>query len=196
MTGDPNGRLLEFADRLRQHRIAHTPKITGKALAEMLGWGPMKISLIERGRQPITEPELTEWARVLGVSDDERDDLLRELQAIRLDQARWKARIRTGGHEGAQRSFAELEQAARKIACFETAVLPGLVQTPGYARTVFEKSAALRGAGDDIDAAVAARMQRQQILYDETKTIELLIVENALRGGVASAAPWPARLTD
>ncbi|WP_033290440.1 helix-turn-helix domain-containing protein [Amycolatopsis jejuensis] len=180
MNEDPNVRLLEFADGLRQRRIAHAPVTTQKALAELLGWREMKVSLIERGKQAITEPELTEWTRVLGVPAKELDALQQELKAIRLDQARWKARLRTSGHEGAQKSFAELEHAAQKIVDVETAIVPGPVQTPAYARVAFEKLARFKGAGGDVAAAVAARMQRQQILYDETKTIELLMFEAAL----------------
>ncbi|WP_033294147.1 helix-turn-helix transcriptional regulator [Amycolatopsis jejuensis] len=65
MIEDPNARLLEFADGLRQRRIAHVPAMTQKALAELLGWPETTVSLIERGTQAVTEPELTEWARVL-----------------------------------------------------------------------------------------------------------------------------------
>lgn len=187
MSEDPTPRLLAFADQLRQHRVARTPKLTGKALASMLGWGPMKVSLIERGRQIITEPELTQWARALDLPEDVHIDLLRELRAIRLDQAEWKHRLRRGGHESLQRSFAEVERDARKIVCVETAVVPGLGQTPAYARAVFEKNAAFRGAGGDPDAAVAARMERQQIIYDGSKTIELLVFEAALRNGFVPA---------
>lgn len=187
MTEDPTPRLLAFADQLRQHRVAHTPKLTGKGLGELLGWKPMKVSLIERGRQIITEPELTQWARALAMPENMFIELLRELRAIRLDQAEWKHRLRRGGHESLQRSFAELEQNARKIVCVETAVAPGLGQTPAYARAVFEKNAEFRGAGGDADTAVAARMERQQIIYDGSKTIELLIFEAALRSGFVPA---------
>ncbi|WP_329064849.1 helix-turn-helix domain-containing protein [Amycolatopsis sp. NBC_01480] len=187
MTEDPTSRLLAFADQLRQHRVAHTPKLTGKALGELLGWRPMKVSLIERGRQAITEPELTQWARALDMPEDVFNGLLQELRAIRLDQSEWKYRLRRGGHEAVQHSFAAIEQAAGKIVGVETGVVPGLVQTPAYARAVFEKNAAFRGAGADVDAAVAARMERQQINYDGSKTIELLVFEACLHSGVIPA---------
>jgi transcriptional regulator with XRE-family HTH domain len=194
VTEDPSARMLEFADQLRQHRIAHTPKMTGQGLAALLGWRPMKVSLIERGRQSITEPELSDWARILGVPAAVHAELLQELRAIRLDQARWKGRLRRGGHETAQRSFAELEKAAKKIVAVETAIVPGPAQTAAVARIVFEKIAAFKGVGGDIDAAVAARMQRQQILYDEGKTIDLLVFEACLHGGVVPADLLPGQI--
>ncbi|WP_020660876.1 helix-turn-helix domain-containing protein [Amycolatopsis benzoatilytica] len=187
MTEDPTPRLLAFADQLRQIRVARTPKLTGRALAELLEWGPMKVSLIERGKQVVTEPELTQWARALGVPEHVHVELLRELRAIRLDQAAWKHRLRRGGHESLQRSFAEVEHDASKIVCVDTAVVPGLAQTPAYARAVFEKNRAFRGAGGDTDAAVAARMERQQIIYDASKTIEVILFESCLRSGFVPA---------
>ncbi|WP_134667825.1 helix-turn-helix transcriptional regulator [Amycolatopsis sp. CFH S0078] len=181
-------RRIEYGDRLKTHRVAVTPRLTGKALAERLGWRAAKVSLIEGGKQLPTEPELGAWAEVVGITADDLAALLEELRAIRLDDARWKARLRTGGHESAQRSFAEMEAAASTIVNFEPALVPGPLQTPGYARAMFASMAALKDAGDDLDAAVAARMQRQHILYDETKTIELLLAESTLRNAVAPAA--------
>lgn len=188
MTANLSDRRLQFGDRLKTHRVAVQPRLTAKVLAERLGWRAAKLSLLEHGKQLPTEPELADWADVVGITADEHAALLRELQAIRLDDARWKARLRTGGHESAQKSFGDLEAAATSIVNFEPALVPGPLQTPGYARAMFASMAALKGAGDDLDAAVAARMQRQSILYDETKTIELLLCESALRNPIAPAA--------
>ncbi|WP_020658411.1 helix-turn-helix domain-containing protein [Amycolatopsis benzoatilytica] len=186
-------RRIEYGDRLKTHRVAVTPRLTGKALAERLGWRAAKVSLIEGGKQLPTEPELGAWAEVVGITADDLAALLQELRAIRLDDARWKARLRTGGHESAQRSFAEMEAAAATIVNFEPALVPGPLQTPGYARAMFASMAALKDAGDDLDAAVAARMQRQNVLYDETKTIEILFFEASLRNSIASDAVMAAQ---
>jgi hypothetical protein len=60
-----------------------------------------------------------------------------------------------------------------------------LVQTPDYARAVFIAMSELKGVSDDVDAAVRARLQRQSILYDSSKKIELLLTEAALRTPIA-----------
>lgn len=56
---------------------------------------------------------------------------------------------------------------------------PGLLQTPEYARSIFAQAQLLYGHVD-VDAAVAARMQRQQVLYNTSKTFEFIMTETAL----------------
>jgi hypothetical protein len=49
----------------------------------------------------------------------------------------------------------------------------------------------LRGVAiDDIDAAVAVRMRRQQSLYDTTKRFEFLLAEPVLRWGLCPRRSW------
>ncbi|WP_290055681.1 helix-turn-helix domain-containing protein [Amycolatopsis solani] len=184
-------RAAEFGDTLAQLRSG--AKLTGRALAARLGWDPSKVSRIETGQKRPTEDEVKAIAAALGLSSEKTAELVAELKAIRLDQARWKARLRAGGHESTQVSFAAAERSAATIINFEVAVVPGLVQIPAYARAVFEASAKLNDSGMDIAAAVAARMKRQDVLYDESKDIYVLTHEMPLRSSVAPAATLTAQ---
>ncbi|MQA08435.1 MAG: helix-turn-helix domain-containing protein [Pseudonocardiaceae bacterium] len=176
-------RLLLLGDQLRQLRKA--AKITGKVLAQSAGWQPSKLSRLENGQQLISEQDLATWCEVLGLSKEDTAALHDEVRGIRLDQARWRNRTGTG-HEVLQQTFGEAEQAATHVRNFETGLVPGLVQTPDYARAVFTAFSRLSGAPDDADDAVRARLQRQTILYDSSKHIELLMTEAALRHSVAT----------
>ncbi|UUV34359.1 helix-turn-helix transcriptional regulator [Amycolatopsis roodepoortensis] len=180
---DPSDRRLEFGDRLQQIRKV---RMTAKDFADAAGWQRSKISRIERGQSLISDPDLTHWATILDVPADVVDELRAELRAIRLDDARWRARLRRG-HESVQWSFAEAEAKAAKIVVFESWIVPGLVQTPAYAEAVFRSMAELKDGGRDVAAAVAARMQRQAVLYDSTKNVQLLMTEAALRNPLADA---------
>jgi len=188
---DPS-RLAEFGDRLRQLR--KDAGLTASKISQSTGWQPSKMSRIETGQAQISEPDLRKWARAVGVPDEGVEELLAELRAIRLDAARWRSRVRAAGHEGTQVSFGAAELAAETIAAFEIALVPGLLQTPAYARAVFTAAARLNDSDKDIDAAVAARMRRQEILYDESKRISMLVCEAALRSSVASAATMAGQL--
>lgn len=188
---DPS-RLAEFGDRLRQLR--KDAGLTASRISQSTGWHPSKMSRIETGQAQISEPDLRKWARAVGVPDEIVEELLAELRAIRLDAARWRSRVRAAGHEGAQVSFGAAERAAETIAAFEIALVPGLLQTPAYARSVFTAAARLNDSEEDVDAAVAARMRRQEILYDESKRISMLVCEAALRSSVASAATMAGQL--
>jgi Domain of unknown function (DUF5753) len=71
---------------------------------------------------------------------------------------------------------------ARLIRHFETVYVPGLLQTPDYARRILAEMVTLHDLEiDDVDAAVAARMQRAQMLYDGGRRFEFLLAEPVLR---------------
>ena len=59
--------------------------------------------------------------------------------------------------------------------------MPGLLQTPEYARYRLSESLEEIGAADDVDEAVGARMQRQQVLYRPGKRFNFVITEAVLR---------------
>jgi hypothetical protein len=73
-----------------------------------------------------------------------------------------------------QQKAATDEQGAGRIRAVEFGVLPGLVQIPDYARRVLNLHADLQGLDRDVESAVATRMARQSVLYDTSKSIEIL----------------------
>jgi len=171
-------RWAAFGERLSHLREA--AGLSGKRLAEHVGWVPSKVSRIQRAVQAITDDDVRTWCDAVGASEEVTEELLAELRAIRLDQARWKSRLHRG-HQPVQTAFGAAEQQASVIRVVETALVPGLVQTPDYARAVFTTLSAIKHTHDDADAAVAARLQRQSVLYEPGKRIELLVTETALR---------------
>jgi transcriptional regulator with XRE-family HTH domain len=86
-------------------------------------------------------------------------------------------------------NLASLEAEAVKILSWEPGVLPGLLQTPDYARAIM-RSAKPRERSDKIEADLAARLERQNILTkDEPPFTWFALDESALRrpyGGKAA----------
>ena len=75
---------------------------------------------------------------------------------------------------------------------FQPALVPGLLQTPEYARAVLSLP---RLAGErDLTAAVAQRMERQTILYDDTRQFRFLLMEAVLRTRLVRASAMLAQL--
>ncbi|MCO1595506.1 DUF5753 domain-containing protein [Micromonospora sp. RHAY321] len=65
--------------------------------------------------------------------------------------------------------------------------VPGLLQTPDYARRILTEMVELHNLDiADVDAAVSTRMQRQHLLYDAGKRFEFLLAEPVLRWLLAS----------
>lgn len=175
---------LAFADKLRRRR--EHAGLTGVELAQALGWTNSKVSKIERGRQTPTDQDLIDWLEVLEASDGETAELRDQLRELRVEQLSWRRQLREG-HRARQEQDSIDEQAARLIRAVDLAAVPGLLQTPEYARQIFRTQADLLGVTDDIDSAVRARMQRQNVLYAGSKTIEILVAETALHTTVCAA---------
>lgn len=169
----------DFGERLRQlrERAGHA---SGAAFARHIGWHQSKISRIETGAQLPTDADMAAWIDATDVTDTEAAALAVEARELRLTAASWKRQARNGLH-ARQDQANSIESAAAVIRAFDTALVPGLLQTADYARHVFTVNAEIAGRSIDVDQAVAARLRRQAVLYDSSKTIEILMTEAALR---------------
>ncbi|MGW7428815.1 helix-turn-helix domain-containing protein [Streptomyces sp. NPDC054861] len=74
------------------------------------------------------------------------------------------------------RQWAKLEAEALTLYTYENRLVPGLLQTAPYARTLFEEQ--LPPLGDDqIEAQLAARVERKRLLTERPNTAYSFIVE-------------------
>lgn len=159
--------------------------LSAESIGKELGWSQSKVSKIENGR---TRPVLKDIEALLGVLDPpeaERSELLELAKAIHADSVTWDRSL-AGGLAGHQRKIADLEARASEIRFFNCDVIPGLLQTADYARRVLTLGDA-NGLGG-IANAVAARIERQTILYEESKKFRFLMTEAVLRWQFGSTA--------
>lgn len=174
---------LTLAERLFRLR-KDAAGLTGDQLAAQLGWGATgrtKVSKIENGRQVPTPEEIQAWALAAG-HPEAADELLELLDDMKMTHTRWRWRLKNAGSQAAiQQDFDARTRAATRVRWAELTLIPGLLQTSPYARSVVTQAAALYPEDPDIDAAVQARMARQDVLYDQSKTFEFVITEAALR---------------
>lgn len=181
----------EFGQRLRQLR--EDAGLTGKQLAEQAGWAQSKVSRIETGRQSVKTDDVRTWAGVTAAPAGLLEDLLADLRSLRVEHAAWRRQLR-GGHGPKQRALIALEASATLDRTFQPDLVPGLLQTPDYARHVFTSLAALRDTPNDVEAAVRLRMQRQAVLYDQNKRFRFLLTETAVRAQLAPPAVMRGQL--
>ncbi|TCO64969.1 helix-turn-helix domain-containing protein [Actinocrispum wychmicini] len=172
----------EFGEELR--RLRESTTLNGKEFANRLGWNAPKVSKLETGKQTASQDDLNAWLAACSVSEETAAHLTVRLSALNEQYVTWKAKVRAG-HASRQQESVEREAAARLIRAVDVGVVPGLLQTPEYARHVLLAHANIHGGGQDITAAIRARMRRQEILYEPGRTIELLMTESALLHPVA-----------
>jgi len=163
--------------RLRELRSA--AGFSGRALAGSLSWPPSKISKLENGRQTPTDDDIRDWTRATD-SQHETEALLASLHTLEVQHAEWQRILRTG-LKPRQQELIEWDQRTKLFRVFEATVVPGLLQTAEYARARFAEGIRRLRLPNDVNQAVAARVQRQEILYRPDKRFHFILTEAALR---------------
>jgi transcriptional regulator with XRE-family HTH domain len=184
-----------LAEALKELRVG--AGLSGARLAELLGWQQSKVSKIETRKQLPTDEDIAAWVEGAGCSAGTASDLLMLLRGARIEYAAWKDAYRELGAGGVQADILELEAQTTRIAEFQPAMMSGLLQTAEYAREFLHLPCGPLSYGqdeDEIDRMVAERMQRQQVLYQPGKQVQIVLLEGALRGRAVSGPTLAGQL--
>ncbi|EWC59279.1 putative DNA-binding protein [Actinokineospora spheciospongiae] len=168
---------IALGKRLRELRLA--AGLSGKQLAESLSWTGSKVSKLENGRQTPTSDDITEWTRATDATDHTAG-LLATLHNLELQHAEWQ-RVLKAGMKAHQVALSQVDEQTRFFRGFENTNIPGLIQTPEYARARFAQVVMVHKVPNDINEAVKARMRRQEMLYRPDKRFHFVLTEAALR---------------
>lgn len=174
--GELSARRQELGAALR--RLRKNAGLSGEEMAAALSISQSQVSRMELGQQVAAPVVVDNWARTAGASDAERETLLGIAEAAAAEMVSWRKAM-ARGLARLQEDSRELEAGATVILNFQTAGVPGLLQVPEYARRVF--AAERQASQADIAAAVAARMNRQAILYEGSRQLEFVMTEAAAR---------------
>lgn len=166
----------EFGANLKALR--RQAALTGEQLAERAGMSQPKISKIETGKVMPSITDVERIADALELESEETSRLREQLEVLLTQFSSWR-QLHGSGLKQAQREARDTETASRLIRYFQPYLIPGLLQTPEYARHILERSNPTNRA--DVAEAVAARLERQTILYEEGRSFEFLLCEAALR---------------
>ncbi|MFJ6519217.1 helix-turn-helix domain-containing protein [Streptomyces filamentosus] len=173
--------------RLRELRTE--AGLTGKALAQRLDWPASKVSRLQAGKQTPSSGDLEAWAQAVG-KPGVVTELKARLAGLETTYRSWRRQL-VAGHRARQEQGIVETAATSLTRAVEIVRVPGLLQTPEYARNVFEQNAEFRQTPRDVVAAVRARMQRQEALRDPNKRFHFLLHEPALH---ARTCPVPVQV--
>ncbi|MFJ4321154.1 helix-turn-helix domain-containing protein [Streptomyces lavendulae] len=176
MSTDFQSARVALGTRLRELRAE--AGVNGKDFADRIGWQGSKVSRLENGKQTATEADVDAWAAAAGVPE-QAADLRSRLKGLESQQRSWRRQL-AAGHRPVQDRYVVEYQRTATMRGYEASVIPGLFQTPGYARHLIEANTALMQSPRDTEAAVAARMRRQEVLYEPGKLFRVLLWEAAL----------------
>ncbi|MEV1068897.1 DUF5753 domain-containing protein [Streptomyces sp. NPDC050263] len=195
MTASPASAVQEarktLGKRLREIRQA-AGFATARAFAARAGWHESKSSRIENGVTLPSEEDIIVWAQTCG-TEDQVADLIATARGIEEMYVDWR-RLERAGLKHVQDSVLPLYERTQRFRFYQSWVVPGLLQTPDYARAVLETVASIRDAPGSVADAVAARMARQHILHAAGHRFAFLVEEWVLRTVVGDAEVMAAQL--
>ncbi|MCX4747751.1 helix-turn-helix domain-containing protein [Kitasatospora sp. NBC_01287] len=172
-----------LADRLGE--IQRDAGLTGRELAAACGWYPSKVSRLLNAHTPPSEDDIREWCRACGV-EGRAADLVASLRAVEGMFIEWR-RMERAGLKAAQEARLPLYERTHRFRSYSSWLVPGLIQTPGYTAAALQAIQQRRGLVDDVQAAVAARMERQRVLYEGDRRFAFLVEESVLRCGIGGS---------
>ncbi|RKN45820.1 helix-turn-helix domain-containing protein [Streptomyces hoynatensis] len=176
--------------RLKELRL--DAGLTVVELAGRCGWHYAKTSRIENARTSPSAEDIRLWCRACG-AEDHVPDLVAASRNAQSLYTEWRRTMRTGLRR-LQESYTDLFRQTRLFRVYSSRVIPGLLQTEGYATALLAGVARFHGAPDDAPAAAAARVERSRVIHEPGHRVTLLIEEAVLRYQLGDSAAMAAQL--
>ncbi|MER6955769.1 helix-turn-helix transcriptional regulator [Streptomyces sp. NPDC000618] len=174
MGSERRERMRALGVRLRELRTR--AGLTGAVLAQRAGVGQPTVSKVENGRMVPSVDVLGRLSRALDL-DDATTREVRDLLAV-VEAA--PDTVEASDDEAlAGVALDEAVRSARLVRSFQCVVLPAMLQSAEYARHVFES--APNSTPETVGRAVAARVERQSLLYEPGRESVFVLTEGVLR---------------
>ncbi|WP_119728318.1 DUF5753 domain-containing protein [Thermomonospora amylolytica] len=183
----PTVRQRQVARVLRELRERR--QLSQGTAAGLLGWDRTKLVKLETADRIPTVADVEKIVEAYGDAD----------QAVTLALLQLTREVRQRGWwvpftDVLSGAYAELEHAAARIRMFQAQLVPGLLQTEGYARTLI--------AGDhpglpdaEVDRRVQVRMTRRAMLSrQDPPRLEVVLAEEVLRRPIGGREVMRAQL--
>ncbi|MFF4404272.1 helix-turn-helix domain-containing protein [Streptomyces sp. NPDC001262] len=180
MAIEPDHQARERKDLAQALRgLREASGLSGERLAVRCNMSQTKISRIETGRALPTVIDVQRILTALDVPQDVSDELLKLARRANVDYASWRTYARVGLYRK-QAELKALESTSRVMRHFLPAIPTGLLHVRQYAEQTLSRVVRSDPA-KDVARAVQARMDRQAILDDRSRTFTFLLTEQAVR---------------
>ncbi|MEV4623537.1 helix-turn-helix transcriptional regulator [Asanoa sp. NPDC049573] len=179
-------------------RMRRSMNLTGRQLAKRVGMSQPKISRLENGVGLPDPADVARIARELDAPDDVVVRLTELAEQAHNQMTDWRPMSPSLAIR--QRDVADMEAEVRTLRVFQPTVIPGLLQTSDYIQAVLTPMQRLilaDGAAPSAAAileAVSARVTRQEILADPTRTFHFIITETVLSNRFLAPEYMPAQI--
>lgn len=165
----------------RRNDLAHALRsmrkqagLTGDRLAARCNMSQSKVSKIETGKVLPSVLDVELMLRALEAPPDLVDDVVALARLANTEFQDVRSLLRKG-LDRKQDELAGLEGAAVSLRYFLPAMITSLISTPEYIQ------ASLGHLPGDVSRAITKKLERQAVLYDESRNFTFILTESAVR---------------
>jgi len=170
----------ELGAELKKRREA--AGVTLRGVADYAEWHYTKVSRIESGHFRASVVDVIFYLGACGIYRAQARDVLALCREAERQQGYWRL---SQNEDESLRSMVFHESTATRSVSYEPLLIPGLLQTPAYARARITQRA---NTPEEVEPLVRIRMERQAILHRRNPACFVYFVhEQALRLRVGSA---------
>ncbi len=169
----PTALRVALGQELR--RLRERAGVSRDAAGQVIRASPAKISRIELGRVGSKQRDVTDLLRRYGVTDPHEQRRFLDMARSTNDPGWWHRYSDVLPAWFA--TYLGLEQAASVILSYECQFLPGLLQTPDYARHVIRLA---HHREEEVDRRVELRLQRQALLDAPDAPLLRVVIDEAV----------------
>lgn len=172
---------MYLRQRLRERfkKAREATGLTQREVATAFGWSPSKIIRIESGKIGLNVTDAMALVSKYGIAKEEGRELVDLARKAR--QPSWYVaykEVMTPEYE----AYVAYEESASIVRNFERNVVPGLLQTEQYARSLYKESQK-EGylSNDKVEKLVELRIRRQVALESDSAEFHFILDESVLR---------------
>ncbi|MCP9953842.1 helix-turn-helix domain-containing protein [Actinomadura madurae] len=170
-----------LAARLREVRL--DSGLSAREVAAASGWHESKCSRMQSGKQAVADSDIKAWCAACGADEHVTAELVSMNRQLDSAYVEWR-RMQGGGLKRLQDAVMPLWEKTRNFRIYEPGVVPGFLQTHGYASALLARIGDFFSLPHDGDEAAGARVERQRLLYEGGHRFAVLIEESVLRTNI------------
>lgn len=187
----PTVRRRRLGAELR--RLREDVGMSGEEVAEHMDWSLSKLSRIETGRISVLWEAVAALLDHYGLREGEQREALIKLAREAKQQGWWQPYSDLLSRDYV--TYIDLETAAESLRLYQASMIPGLLQTPEYARAIIADAGALDLDDYEVERRGNLRMERQSVLEnDGSLDLWVILDEAALRRTIGTPEVMAAQL--
>ncbi|MET8954348.1 helix-turn-helix transcriptional regulator [Streptomyces sp. NPDC004533] len=178
---------------LRLRDLRKNAGLTVVELAGRCGWHHSKTSRIENAVTAPSAKDIRAWAAACEAVDQAEDLVTQSLNAESM-YSEWRHQVRRG-MKHLQDSVVQFFHETRLFRVYSSTMVPGLLQTEGYAAALLSNIAQFRGIPyNDGAEAATARVERSRIIHEPGHRFVMLVEEAVLYSQLGDEDAMAAQL--